>query len=125
MAFSLSGTFGTVNGGQDLGGLAGLDYVVRYDADAVVLVASAHDGDATLDAEVNVFDLVVLANNYGGSGKEWTDADYDGNGDVDVFDLVILANNYNWAEGGAPVPEPMTLGLLAIGGLVALRRRRK
>jgi len=125
-AAEVTGSFDTVVGGDDLGGKAGLDYVVRYDADAVVLVASAHDGDATLDAAVNVFDLAILANNYNtGTGKTWEDADFTGDGEVNIFDLANLANNYGWSEGGAPVPEPMTLGLLAVGGLIAIRRRRK
>ncbi len=83
-------------------------------------------GDANLDRAVNVFDLAILANNYGGSGKDWGDADFTGEGDVDVFDLAALANNYGWtATGGSPIPEPAMLALLAAGGLAALRRRRR
>ena len=88
---------------------------------------TAHPGDSNLDDSVDVFDLSDLANNYQVPGfVDWTKADYDLSGSVDVFDLAILANNYGWtAGGGAPVPEPATLGLIALGALAVIRRRRR
>ena len=93
---------------------------------------SRHDGGADGDGKVDVFDLVALANHYGIPGSwEWADGDFnnsiDGLAEVNVLDLVILANNYGWGTGGggAPVPEPMTMGLLAVGAVAMIRRRRR
>ena len=41
---------------------------------------------------------------------------------MNVIDLGILATNYDWAATG-PVPEPVCLSLLAVGGVALLRRR--
>ncbi|RMF84029.1 MAG: PEP-CTERM sorting domain-containing protein [Planctomycetota bacterium] len=35
-----------------------------------------------------------------------------------------ISGNFHWALGGIPVPEPATISLLVLGGLVSLRRRR-
>jgi len=58
-------------------------------------------GDATVDGCVDVFDLAVLANNYGRTDARWAMADFNGDRAVDVFDLAILANNYGRCVGGA------------------------
>ena len=53
------------------------------------------------------------------------DADIDGN--VDWDDLQILIANFGTRiiGGAPPAPEPATLGLLAIGALAVIRRRRR
>ena len=79
----------------DLGGHAGLDFLLGYRPDGVVLTATAHPGDANPDAEVNVVDLGILAGNYGWSGA-----------------------------GGQPVPEPAAVSLIVLGGVALFRRRR-
>jgi len=83
-------------------------------------------GDANIDAEVDVFDLAALANNYGGSGKAWEDGDFSEDGDVNVFDLSLLANHYGWSTGGGEaeaIPEPVAATLLVVGTIVVARRR--
>jgi len=50
--------------------------------------------------------------------------DTDDSGDVDIVDLVALAANW-FVVGSEPVPEPATPGLLCLGGLGLLCRRRR
>jgi hypothetical protein len=83
-------------------------------------------GDANLDGWVNVGDLGILGANYNTPGAGWLTADFNGNGIVNVGDLGILGANYGGGTGGLPTstPEPATMGLLVLGGLAVLRRRR-
>jgi hypothetical protein len=103
-------------------------------------------GDTNLDGTVNFADLLTLAQHYGQSGADWQTGDFFYTGSVNFADLLALAQNYgqevtgsdvlefspsfaaDWnlalAEVGA-VPEPTSLGLLAIGAASLLTRRRK
>jgi hypothetical protein len=84
-------------------------------------------GDFDADGDVDVTDLGILATNYGDDDVTWGTGDSDFDGDCDVSDLGNLATNYGTSSAGAPVnvPEPTTMGLLAVGGVLALIRRRK
>jgi predicted outer membrane repeat protein len=58
-------------------------------------------GDATRDGIVNFGDYLALLNNFGGSGKGFTEGDFDGLGMVNFGDYLTLLNNYfvdlsNW-----------------------------
>jgi cyclophilin family peptidyl-prolyl cis-trans isomerase len=81
--------------------------------------------DANLDGAVDELDLNVLIAGYHGTGG-WASGDFDGDGIIGLLDLAMMGEYYG-AGGGAPlsVPEPTTMGLLALGGLVTLRRRRR
>jgi autotransporter-associated beta strand protein len=106
-------------------------------------------GDSDLDGKVNVADLANLAGNFGKtSGQLWINGDFDYNGNVNVADLADLAGNFGKQLGpssgtgggsadaaaaspaaavasGAAVPEPASLGLIGIGALGLLSRRRR
>ncbi|MEA1951342.1 MAG: hypothetical protein U9N87_08155, partial [Planctomycetota bacterium] len=76
-------------------------------------------GDANEDGSVDVSDLGILATNYdAGSGFGWGDGDFTGDGLVDVSDLGILATNYGMGTAAQAVPEPATLSLLLLGGVL-------
>jgi hypothetical protein len=122
---------------------------VTVDA-AAVLVRHTLAGDADLNGEVGLNDLVRLANNYGNeTGQTWFAGDFDFDGQVGLNDLVMLANAYgsstavpdraavfaaDWAEardlaatGVTSVPEPGGISVvigLAVAAMSGRRRRR-
>ncbi|MHC4715379.1 MAG: hypothetical protein ACYS5V_00265 [Planctomycetota bacterium] len=82
-------------------------------------------GDANLDGQVGIADLVALADHYGLTGAaEWADADFNLDGHVGIADLVALADHYGDKVGGGTVPEPAGLALLVLGGMLLAGRRR-
>ena len=84
-------------------------------------------GDADDNGVVNAADYIILKTNMGGAtGAGAADGDFNGDGDVDWTDLQLLQDHYG--EGSAAsgaIPEPATLGLLAIGAMAVIRRRRR
>lgn len=94
--------------------------------DAVMLGAGQTliEGDADWSGSVDTTDLARLAANWNTAEYVFVEqGDFSGDGAVDVTDLAKLAAN--WGAKGEVVPEPMTLSLLALGGLAAIRRRRR
>jgi autotransporter-associated beta strand protein len=86
-------------------------------------------GDTNGDFVVDAADFITLKKNFGaGPGATGKEAigDFNDSGTVNWADLNILTNAMA-GTGGAPAvtPEPATLGLLMVGALAVLRRRRK
>ena len=82
-------------------------------------------GDADRDGDVDLADLSTLAFHWNIlSGATWDMGDFDGDGDVDLADLSGLAFHWNQSVGSLPVPEPMTVSLLALGSMALIRRRQ-
>ena len=81
-------------------------------------------GDFNLDGLVNATDLAIMNPNFGLSGKLYSD----GNGNCDTVvngtDLAILAGNIGFAAPTGAIPEPATMGLVVLGTLALLRRKR-
>jgi fibronectin-binding autotransporter adhesin len=86
-------------------------------------------GDTNGDKVVDATDYIAIKTNFGlaGTGITRLQGDLIDNDVVDWDDLQQLMNAMaTRSVGGAPAtPEPATLGLLAIGALALLRRRRR
>jgi hypothetical protein len=88
-------------------------------------------GDANLDGKVNGLDYQALASNWL-TGTTVAQGNFKGTGVTDGTDYQTLASNwlssdpYTGTYGGIAglTPEPVTMALLALGGLGLLRRRK-
>jgi hypothetical protein len=97
--------------------------------EGLITSGAAVPGDTNGDGIVNDADLANLEAQFGGApGAE--SADFDGDGDVDAHDFAVMRGNWGFGVGPAPLPagatpEPATMTVLALGGLLVLRRRRR
>ena len=104
-------------------------------------------GDTNLDGSVNSVDFGALAANFGESGKNWDQGAFTYNGTVNSVDFGLLAQNFGQSIGGgsvvtaadwaaldafaaangllSEVPEPTSAGIIALGVMGALARRRR
>ena len=84
-------------------------------------------GDANLDGLISADDYASVQSNYGNTGSAGGgllgDANHDGL--VGADDYASIQANFGNTSGGGAVPEPATMGLLAIGLMPVLRRRSK
>jgi fibronectin-binding autotransporter adhesin len=105
-------------------------------------------GDANLDGVVSGDDFTILVGNLGKSVSAWDKGDFNYDGVVSGDDFTLLVGNLGKAANGADitlpaadlaaidafaaangllasVPEPTTAGLLLVGGIGMLARRRR
>jgi autotransporter-associated beta strand protein len=118
----------------------GLGWIDNTAASQVV-VGYTWYGDANLDGQVDITDLGLLATNWQTAGV-WGTGDFDYSDFVDITDLGMLATNWQLGVGdplrpslsealasvgltGVAVPEPASIGLLAVGALALGTRRRR
>lgn len=80
-------------------------------------------GDFDLDGTLGFPDFLILTSNF---GQQSSDGDFDLNGTVDLADFVGFKAAFGaQAPTAASVPEPTSIGLLLIGVLGFLARRRR
>ncbi len=96
---------------------------------SVVLVPEP--GDANGDGKVDSADLATWQQNYDPLGENQNTfdmGDWSGDGLIDSADLALWQQNYDpigpGGLGAAHTPEPATLLLLVVGGVVLLKQRR-
>jgi len=79
-------------------------------------------GDFNLDGVVNATDLQIMKGSFGSSGVGYADGNANCDTVVNATDLQILKGNFG--ESASAVPEPLTIGLLAVSGAALLRRKK-
>jgi autotransporter-associated beta strand protein len=91
-----------------------------------VIVRYTLAGDANLDGTVNSTDFAMMAQNFGKPTQTWFGGDFNYDGVVNALDFNAIASNFGSTLPsialGTFVPEPVTIGLLAVP-FVARRRR--
>jgi len=113
-----------------------------------VLVKYTYYGDANLDGKVDGTDYSRIDNSYlseqsGPSISGWYNGDFNYDGVVNGSDYTLIDNAFNsqgaqiaaeiatptaqiaGGSGSSAVPEPTTLGLLGIGAIGLLGRRKR
>ncbi len=123
-------------------GLTSFDGITVPSTD--ILVKYTYYGDTNLDGAVDGSDYTNIDNGFNGHLTGWQNGDLNYDGVVDGSDYTLIDNAYNTqgptlgtnsAEliagntaqiaGGTAVPEPTTIGLLGIGGVGLVGRRRR
>ena len=90
--------------------------------DGVTTGVGTYRGDFNLDGVVNATDLQIMKGGFGATGG-YPDGNANCDTVVNATDLQILKSNFG--QTASAVPGPLTIGLLSLGGLAVLRRRRK
>jgi autotransporter-associated beta strand protein len=123
---------------------SGLPRFGTFDGQAVdansILLKYTYYGDANLDGVVNGADYALIDNGYNLGLSGWGNGDFNYDGVINAADYALMDNAYNFQSGIlsagtslggltplAPVPEPHTAVLLALGAapwLVCIARRR-
>src|SRR5207253_2817055 len=102
----------------------------NVDGDTII-VRYTYYGDTNLDGAVTSGDFTLLSNNFGSTGANWGLGDFNFDGKVNALDFNHIAANFGStpiAPGsslGTLVPEPATLSLLGVVGILLGQRKRR
>ncbi len=126
---SADGLIGGTDGNIDINDL---DYLVRFLVETSAVdgggnpIFGTQYGDFNLDGEIELGDLTRLGTYYG-VGDTWAEGNANRYLDllIELGDLTILGTYYGTDNGGVDtIPEPMTMGLLAVGACLPLFHRK-
>ncbi len=92
-----------------------------------MLFTPPRPGDADFDGDVDADDAAILASFWQQAATGPGQGDFDGDGDADDVDATIMATNWTgpMAAASAAVPEPSTISLLLLLGVLGLGMRRR
>jgi autotransporter-associated beta strand protein len=134
-----------VNTSYGLGWADGADGIVSGISSGEIEIKYTLLGDANLDGTVNGSDFSILASNFGKGLTNWDQGNFLFTPTINGADFSALATNFGKGASGADVealdsfaianglslpspsevPEPISLAMLAGGGLVLAWRRRR
>lgn len=135
-------TDGTLGSTLDLvgahgGGARVAQAAQNFDGNTLTIRAEPLAGDFDLSGGVGGLDLAALADNFNLTGN-WHEGDATGDGNIGGLDLAALADNFNLNQavisfpgsgaglgGGSSIPEPSSLMLIVLGGMLAALRFRR
>jgi len=139
----------------DIGYADGADGLVSTVPSGTIEIMPTLAGDAKLQGNVVFGDFQVLAQYFGHAGTSWDEGDFTYSGTTNFGDFQLLAQDFGQSAGGltageftsmnsfahefgyelvadpgggfsmAVVPEPASLGLLSLGAIGLLGRRRR
>ena len=87
-------------------------------------VAACNPGDANNDLLVSADDYASVQGAFGNTGAVGIPGDANCDGLVSADDYASVQGNFGTTYGGAPIPEPTTIGLLAMGMIAIIRKRK-
>ena len=115
---------GTLTGTLADGGAINKEFYIYDDSKIVLAPIPTLPGDANNDGVVSADDYASVQANFGDTGTPGLPGDANLDGLVSADDYASVQSNFGATAGGIPVPDPATLSLLALGGLVMLRHRK-